>query len=164
MLSLPRSGEGGERSEPGGAIPPREAGRVPPKAAGGVVMANEVARKLRKTMTRQEVKLWVKLRELREIGYHFRRQSPLANYVVDFECRRSRLVVEVDGHQHRFDEHRRRDAVRDRVLQELGYKVLRFGNYEVDREFEGVLEAIRLALEARPHPAAARPPSPDGEG
>ena len=38
-------------------------------------------------MTRQEVKLWDELRELRAIGYHFRRQSPLAGYVVDIECR-----------------------------------------------------------------------------
>ena len=73
-------------------------------------MANEIARKLRKSMTRQEVKLWVKLRELRAIGHHFRRQSPLANYIVDFECRQSRLVIEVDGNQHGFDDHRRRDA------------------------------------------------------
>ena len=46
----------------------------------------------------------VKLRELRTIGHHFRRQSPIASYIVDFECRRSRLVVEVDGHQHGFDD------------------------------------------------------------
>lgn len=127
-------------------------------------MANEVARKLRKTMTRQEVKLWVKLRELRAIGHHFRRQSPLASSIVDFECRRSRLVIEVDGNQHGFDDHRRRDEISDRTLRDLGYKILRFGNYEVEREFDGVLETIRLALEATPHPAAARPPSPDGEG
>jgi very-short-patch-repair endonuclease len=127
-------------------------------------MANEVARKLRKSMTRQEVKLWAKLRALREIGHHFRRQSPIANYVVDFECRKLRLVVEVDGHQHGFDDHRRRDDARDRALNDLGYRVLRFGNFEVDREFHGVLEAIRLALDAQPHPAAARPPSPGGEG
>jgi very-short-patch-repair endonuclease len=46
-------------------------------------MANDLARDLRKTMTRQEVKLWVRLRELRELGFHFRRQSPIAHYVVD---------------------------------------------------------------------------------
>jgi very-short-patch-repair endonuclease len=125
-------------------------------------MANEIARKLRKSMTRQEVKLWVRLRELRAIGHHFRRQSPLANYIVDFECRQSRLVVEVDGNQHGFDEHRRRDEIRDKILAGLGYRILRFANFEVDREFDGVLEAIRLALEAEPHPAAARPPSPKG--
>jgi very-short-patch-repair endonuclease len=130
----------------------------------GASVANEIARKLRKSMTRQEVKLWVKLRELRAIGHHFRRQSPLANYIVDFECRHSRLIIEVDGNQHGFDEHRRRDEIRDKVLADLGYRILRFGNFEVDREFDGVCEAISLALETGPHPAAARPPSPEGEG
>jgi very-short-patch-repair endonuclease len=125
-------------------------------------MANEVARKLRKTMTREEVKLWVKLRELRAIGHHFRRQSPLASYIVDFVCRRSRLVIEVDGDQHGYDEHRRRDEVRDRVLGELGYQVLRFGNFEVDRELGGVLEAIRVALETSA--ASSVSSLPEGEG
>ena len=45
-------------------------------------MANDRARDLRKTMTRQEVKLWMLLRELRELGFHFRRQSPIARYIV----------------------------------------------------------------------------------
>ncbi len=76
-------------------------------------MANEVARALRKSMTPQEVKLWASLRELRTLGHHFRRQSPLAGFIVDFECRRRQLVLEVDGNQHGLDAHRRRDEVRD---------------------------------------------------
>ena len=83
-------------------------------------MANGTARDLRKSMTRQEVKLWLRLRELRTLGHHFRRQSPLKPYVVDFECRQSRLVVEVDGHQHGFDEHRERDSIRDSELRKRG--------------------------------------------
>lgn len=124
------------------------------------------ARDLRKAMTPQEVKLWLRLRELRALGYHFRRQSPLKPYIVDFECRQARLIVEVDGHQHGFDKHRQRDVVRDQELERRGYKVLRFSNAEVTREIEGVMEAIHLAL-TNPHPAArmrARPPSPVGEG
>ena len=109
-------------------------------------MANAIARMLRKRMTRQEVILWVRLREMREQGFHFRRQSPIADYIVDFECRRRRLIVEVDGMQHGFDGHRERDAARDRLLNELGYRVLRFGNSEINQNMEGVLEAIRLAL------------------
>ena len=145
-------------------LPEGEGGRAKRGRAGTFLMPNEVARKLRKAMTRQEVKLWVKLRELRELGHHFRRQSPLANYVVDFECRKSRLVIEVDGNQHGFDEHKLRDEIRDKALRELGYRILRFANFEVDRNFDGVLEAIRLSLEEEPHPAAARPPSPEREG
>src|SRR5437660_2879790 len=115
-------------------------------------MANDIARKLRKSMTRQEVKLWVKLRGLRAIGHHFRHQSSIATYIVDFECRRARLVIEVDGHQQGSDDYRRRDDLRDETLRGLGYRVLRFGNHEVDREFEGVLEGLRL--NHNPTPAA----------
>jgi very-short-patch-repair endonuclease len=96
-------------------------------------MANEIARKLRKAMTPQEVKLWVRLRELRALGHHFRRQSPILTYIVDFECRRSRVIVEVDGTQHGFDGNRRRDLVRDEKLRAAGYKVLRFANPQIDR-------------------------------
>src|ERR671914_512942 len=109
-------------------------------------MVNSNARALRKSMTRQEVKLWQRLRELRTLGHLFRRQSPLAPYIVDFECRRSRVIVEVDGHQHGYDENRRRDDVRDKALAERGYRILRFSNGDVDRELDGVMQAICLAL------------------
>ena len=60
-------------------------------------MANEIARKLRKTMTPQEVKLWVHLRSWRRRGFHFRRQSPRDGFIVNFVCLKQKLVVEVDG-------------------------------------------------------------------
>jgi very-short-patch-repair endonuclease len=144
-----------EQSEAGWGIPSR--------------MTTDRARELRKTMTRQEVKLWARLRELRELGFHFRRQSPIGRYVVDFECRRRRLIIEVDGTQHGFDANRKRDSIRDRTLSEMGYRVLRFGNGDVERNIEGVLETIHQALLADihiPHPASpcsATLPE-DGEG
>jgi very-short-patch-repair endonuclease len=60
-------------------------------------MANEIARSLRKRMTPQEVKLWVHLRSWRKRGFHFRRQSPRDDFIVDFVCLKQRLVIEVDG-------------------------------------------------------------------
>jgi very-short-patch-repair endonuclease len=63
-------------------------------------MANEWARKLRKRMTRQEFRLWLHLRELRRLGFHFRRQAPIKNFIVDFACYHPRVVVELDGTQH----------------------------------------------------------------
>ena len=101
-------------------------------------------------MTPQEVKLWLRLRELRVTGHHFRRQSPLKPYVVDFECRKSLLVVEIDGHQHGFDEHRQRDAIRDQELERRGYKVLRFSNAEVNREIDSVMQAIYFGFDGNP--------------
>lgn len=67
-------------------------------------------------MTPQEVKLWARLRAMRTEGHHFRRQSPLGPYVVDFECRKAKLVIEVDGSQHGSDFGLARDAERDRLL------------------------------------------------
>ena len=66
-------------------------------AAGGGrvgVMANEIARSLRKRMTPQEVKLWVHLRSWRKRGFGFRRQAPRDGHVIDFVCLKHRLMVE----------------------------------------------------------------------
>jgi very-short-patch-repair endonuclease len=115
----------------------------------GGVMANERARHLRKRLTPQEVKLWVRLRELRALGFHFRRQSPLSSYIVDFECRKARLVVEVDGGQHNLDSGLRADAKRDANLQHDGYRVLRFWNHDVDRNLDGVVSKILDVLNGR---------------
>ena len=123
---------------------------------------NDVAR-----ATLEEVKLWMHLRALKGLGHHFRRQSPIPPYIVDFECRRARLIVEVDGGQHASSQN---DSARDRYLRTKGYRVLRFWNYQIDREFEGVMTLILSALEEgrptrlAPNKVRREPPSPRGEG
>jgi len=119
-------------------------------------MANQIARTLRKQMTRQEVKLWVHLRSWRERGYHFRRQAPRDRFIVDFVCLKHRLIVEVDGGQHNYDAHARRDARRDSYFTRQGFRVLRFWNNDVDRNLEGVLMCIDEALQSS---SPTRPPS-----
>ncbi len=128
-------------------------------------MANEIARKLRKTMTRQEVKLWVHRRSWRQRGYHFRRQSPRDGFIVDLVCLKQRLVVEVDGGHHGFDTHVASDQARAHFVRE-GFRVLRFWNNDVDRNLDGVLQTIDAALSGPTppgRPAAGHPP-PSGEG
>jgi len=118
-------------------------------------MANQVARDLRKRMTPQEVKVWVHLRSWRKQGYHFRRQSPRDGHIVDFVCLKHQLIVEIDGGQHNFDGHARRDAKRDNYFVREGFRVLRFWNNDVDRNLEGVLTVISETLRKSP----TRPPS-----
>jgi very-short-patch-repair endonuclease len=72
-------------------------------------MANETARALRKRMTPQEVKLWVRLREHKPLSFHFRRQAPIDHTIVDFASFGSRLIIEVDGGQHGMPEGARSD-------------------------------------------------------
>jgi very-short-patch-repair endonuclease len=128
-------------------------------------MADGLARRLRKVMTPQEVKLWVHLRTWRHKGFHFRRQCPRDGYILDFVCLRARLIVEVDGGQHAEEKHLRRDDVRDRHFVSRGFKVLRFWNNEVDQNLEGVLERIAETLSANPTRFAfANHPPLAGEG
>ncbi len=125
-------------------------------------MANELARHLRKRMTPQEVKLWVHLRALRELGFHFRRQSPRDGCILDFVCLRARLIVEVDGGLHNFDAHARIDRKRDRRFDANGFRTLRFWNNEVDKNMQGVIELIldELARRSPPTPALRADPPP----
>jgi very-short-patch-repair endonuclease len=118
-------------------------------------MANQTARKLRKALTPQEVKVWNHLRSWRKRGYHFRRQAPRKGYIVDFVCLKHGLVVEIDGGQHNLEAYSANDAQRDTNLTRAGFRVLRFWNNDVDQNLDGVLQTIDAALMAsNPHPAA----------
>ena len=67
-----------------------------------------------------------------KLGVHFRRQQVIAGFIVDFYCHKSGLVVEVDGDIH--DLQQEEDARQEKVLREMGLRVVRFGNEEVVRD------------------------------
>ena len=117
-------------------------------------MADENARALRKRLTPEEVKLWTKLRELKGLGFHIRRQAPVGPYIVDFVSFRSRLVIEADGGQHGLPESAKADHIRDAFLVSQGFRVLRFWNSDVNANLAGVMESI---LNALGHPPPDRP-------
>ncbi len=125
-------------------------------------MANAFARQLRKRMTPQEVKLWVRLRELRADDLHFRRQSPIDGYIVDFVCFGSRVIIEVDGGQHAIEVER--DKERDRHFEKNDFRILRFWNSDVDSNLDGVIETIHRACRQAPHPGALRAPTLPARG
>jgi len=82
-------------------------------------------------------------------GSHFRRQVVIGSAIADFACVKAKLVVEVDGEQHGFDERRERDEMRTRALNAAGWRVLRFSNAQVLCEMEMVLETIWAAVNTR---------------
>jgi very-short-patch-repair endonuclease len=126
-------------------------------------LPNERARTLRKLLTPQEVKLWVKLREMKALGCHFRKQAPIGRYIVDFVSFSSRIVVEVDGGQHGLQKGAQSDHERDAFLRSQGFRVLRFWNSDVDQNLSGVMESIVAELNA-PTPALRAVPPHKGEG
>ncbi len=102
------------------------------------------ARKLRRSSTDVERKLWHRIRDKQVEGFRFRRQRPIEKYIVDFICLEARLIVELDGGQHA--ENVAHDQKRSAFLHERGYRVLRFWNSEVIENIEGVLERLREVL------------------
>lgn len=123
-----------------------------------------IARSMRRKMTDAELKLWNEIRAHRLMGLAFRRQMPIAGYIVDFACPAKKLIVEIDGSQLADDEHLKRDQLRDRALQGLGWTVLRFPNHDVLRDIDGVcMHIVTMAGLAAPRLPGGHP-SPVGEG
>ena len=99
-----------------------------------------LAQKLRREMTRHERRLWYDC--LKQLPIAFKRQKQFGNYIVDFYCPSRKLVVELDGSQHYEPSSEEYDTVRDTYLESLGLRVLRFGNYDIDTQFESVCHSI----------------------
>lgn len=100
------------------------------------------SRQLREHMTDAERHLWSKVRMKQLKGYQFYRQKPIGDYIVDFFCPKAKLVIEVDGSQHFFDEINESDRIRSEYLSSLGLRVLRFTNTDVLTEIKRVVESI----------------------
>ncbi|MCK4404262.1 MAG: endonuclease domain-containing protein [candidate division Zixibacteria bacterium] len=104
------------------------------------------ARTLRKNMTDAERLLWSRIRRKQLKGYQFYRQKIIGNYIVDFYCPKTRLIIELDGGQHYSAEVMRKDQERDAYLKNMGLKVLRFSDREVFENLTGVLESTYEVL------------------
>ena len=72
------------------------------------------SRELRKTMTKQEKRLWYEF--LRKYPVKFYRQRSIDYFIADFYCSAARLVVEVDGSQHFTDQGLEYDRERTEVV------------------------------------------------
>jgi very-short-patch-repair endonuclease len=105
------------------------------------------ARRLRRDQTDAEKKLWTRLRARRFGEFRFRRQFPIGNFIADFACPRARLVIELDGGQHM--DGAAKDAWRTKLIEQRGYRVIRFWDAEVLTDIDCVLERIEQALKCR---------------
>ncbi len=104
----------------------------------------ERAKEMRNNPTQAEDILWQSLKS-KNIGYKFRRQHVIGNYIVDFVCLTKKLIIEVDGGIH--DAQKEEDTIRTAALNELGYEVLRFRNEQVIGDIDAVLKEILQSLE-----------------
>lgn len=113
-------------------------------------------KKLRNSMTKGEVILWKQLKG-NQLGFKFRRQCGVGNYVVDFYCSRLRLVVEIDGLSHASEKVYENDLQRQSYLESLGLLVKRYSSQDVFYNLHTVVEDIFQTcqtLSSQPHLAS----------
>ena len=121
------------------------------------------ARRMRHESTDAERRLWSILRGRRLSGFKFRRQHPMAGYILDFYCVACALAIELDGGQHCDPQAEGYDRMRSAELAERGVQVLRFPDDQLLKDPQAIAEEIYNHLVCRlPSP----PPSPGvpGEG
>ena len=106
-----------------------------------------IARILRKNMTKQEKHLWYDF--LRYYPVKIYKQRIIDNFIADFYCHSARLVIELDGSQHYTRHGKAYDEARSEILERYGILVLRFSNKDIDNNFEGVCYMIDKVINER---------------
>ena len=105
------------------------------------------------------MRIWLELRAARFLGIKFRREKVIGPYIADFAANDPKLVIEIDGDTHDTDDEN--DHIRTGILNQHGYRVVRYSNVDVMHNLEGVLMDLAAVV------AESRPPlptlSPEGE-
>ncbi len=105
-----------------------------------------LAKNMRSHMTHEEVIIWNMVRAKKFLGFKFKRQVLIGDYIVDFVCESKKLILEIDGGQHNEPKNVEYDKKRTEFLNSQGYKVLRFWNNEIRENISGVYEVIMRNL------------------
>ncbi len=110
---------------------------------GSTAQTLKLAGDLRLSLTKTEKLLWYELRDRKLDGFRFRKQHPIKDFVVDFFCYEAKLIIEIDGSVHLDPTQLERDIERTRILNQLGLKVIRFTNKEVEHKMDHVITQIK---------------------
>jgi len=95
------------------------------------------------------------------LGVPFRRERPIGRFIADFVCLPLKLVIEVDGVTHLYEETQIKDAQKDKELKEMGFEILRFQDHVILNNINFVIGIIQDKIEElkKIHPL----PPPAGE-
>lgn len=101
-----------------------------------------IRKELRNNLTSAEATLWKSLQRKQLKGRKFRRQHSIENYIVDFYCASEKLIIELDGAYHLDFAQSNRDFERQKRLEQLGFRFIRFENKMVFEDLEDLLNEI----------------------
>ena len=105
------------------------------------------ANKMRHNMTKAEACLWRYALRASSLGVPFRRERPIGRFIADFVCLPLKLVIEVDGVTHLYEETKIKDAQKDTALNEMGFEILRFDDNLILNNMDFVIGIIRDKIE-----------------
>jgi very-short-patch-repair endonuclease len=117
-----------------------------------------LSRKLRRAGVLSESLLWNALKGKKMSGYLFNRQKPIDRYIVDFYCKKLKLVIEINGysHENKFE----KDKTRQDKLKSLGLTILHFSDKDVRENINNVLEAVISWVRGFEPSGGEHPPCP----
>jgi very-short-patch-repair endonuclease len=98
--------------------------------------------KLRKEQTLSEKYLWQQVRDRNFKDIKFRRQHSIGYYILDFYWADKKIAIEIDGDSHFTEKGKEYDLLRDKFLESVGIKVIRFTNKDIFENMDFVLERI----------------------
>ena len=99
--------------------------------------------------TQAEAILWECLRN-KNLNHKFRRQHIIDMFIADFICLEKNLIIEVDGGYHNASEQKEADELRTQILNEIGFKVIRFTNEEIITNIDQVIHKINTIVKSLP--------------
>ena len=99
----------------------------------------------RNNPTEAEAALWEYLRA-DQLGVTFKRQHVIGDYIADFVCLDSKLIVELDGEYHKKEQQIVSDTQRTEWLESRGFRVIRFTNEDLFNGIDKVLDEIKNNL------------------
>src|SRR5690606_25371096 len=112
-------------------------------------LIKELQVKNKKNNTQAKQILWECLRG-KKLDLKFRRQHIIDDFIVDFVCIEKNLIIEVDGGYHNEQKQKEADEMRTLILQELGFKIIRFTNEQIIGDTDCVLNQIDSLLKSLP--------------
>lgn len=98
-----------------------------------------------RSVSKAEKHLWKNVLSRKQIGERILRQRPIDKYIVDFFVPSLRLIIEIDGSSHFFNG--KKDAIRQRKLESLGYSLIRFTEIKVLQDINSVKEKIQYTMQ-----------------
>jgi len=125
-------------------VPPSADGGKAPKVQGDANYLHynkslkNPARNLRNNSTKAEIRLWSELLRAKQTGHTFSRQRPVLNYIADFLCKNLKLIIELDGFSHEFEQQWKKNKKRQNELENAGFKILRFSDDDVMNDLRNV--------------------------